>query len=173
MMRKLMWSTVVLTMLLFGNAMVGSAQESTASSKSLSAYRLDFSLHELEDGKKVNTRQYSMNLVPGFTVFQDLKIGTRIPVELKQGEMQYIDVGTNISARLVETADALQLEVRADLSNFAAPDQQRPAAMPLLRQLRINGTTIVTSGKPMVIGAVDDPNSKRQYQLEVTATKLR
>jgi len=87
--------------------------------------------------------------------------------------MQYIDVGTNISARLVETADALQLEVRADLSNFAAPDQQRPAAMPLLRQLRINGTTIVTSGKPMVIGAVDDPNSKRQYQLEVTATKLR
>ena len=173
MMRKPMWSAVVLTMLLFGNAIVGLAQESTASSKSLSAYRLDFSLHELEDGKKVNTRQYSMNLVPGFTVFQDLKIGTRVPVEMKQGEMQYIDVGTNISARLVETADALQLEVRADLSNFAAPDQQRPAAMPLLRQLRINGTTIVTPGKAMVIGAVDDPNSKHQYQLEVTVTKLR
>jgi hypothetical protein len=174
MMRKPMWSAVVIAILLFGNAMVGSAQESTASSKPRSAYRLDFSLHELEDGKNVNTRQYSMNLVPDSSPgFQDLKIGTRIPVELKQGEMQYIDVGTNISARLVEVRDALQVEVRADLSNLAAPDQQRPAAMPLLRQLRINGTTIVTPGKAMVIGAVDDPNSKRQYQLEITVTKLR
>jgi hypothetical protein len=45
--------------------------------------------------------------------------------------------------------------------------------MPVLRQLRISGATIVTTGKPIVIGVVDDPNSKRQFQLEVTATKLK
>jgi hypothetical protein len=28
-------------------------------------------------------------------------------------------------------------------------------------------------GKPMLLGSVDDPNSKRQFQLEVTVTKLR
>jgi hypothetical protein len=28
-------------------------------------------------------------------------------------------------------------------------------------------------GKPMVIGSVDDPDSKRTFQLEVTVTKLR
>jgi len=28
-------------------------------------------------------------------------------------------------------------------------------------------------GKAMVIGSVDDPNSKRQFQLEVTVTKLK
>jgi hypothetical protein len=45
--------------------------------------------------------------------------------------------------------------------------------MPLLRQLRINASTVAMPGKPTVIGVVDDPNSKRQFQLEVTVTKLR
>lgn len=143
--------------------------------KDQAAYRLDFSLHELEDGKKVNTRQYSMNLIQGVQAaqWQELKIGTRVPVEMKQGEVQYLDVGTNISARLQEIKSALELDVRADLSNFTTPDQEGKSRMPLLRQLRISGATIITTGKPMVVGAVDDPNSKRQYQLEVTATKLR
>ena len=28
-------------------------------------------------------------------------------------------------------------------------------------------------GKPVIIGAVDDPNSNRQFQLEATATRLK
>jgi len=148
------------------------AQERTDSEKAQSAYRLDFSLSELEDGKKINTRQYAMNLVEGIQ-FQELKIGTRVPVEMKQGEVQYLDVGTNISARLQDVKSALELEVRADLSNFATVDQEQKSTMPVLRQLRISGTTIVTTGKPIVIGVVDDPNSKRQFQLEVTMTKLK
>jgi len=148
------------------------AQERTDSEKGQSAYRLDFSLSELEDGKKINTRQYAMNLVEGIQ-FQELKIGTRVPVEMKQGEVQYLDVGTNISARLQDVKSALELEVRADLSNFANVDQEQKSTMPVLRQLRISGTTIVTTGKPIVIGVVDDPNSKRQFQLEVTMTKLK
>jgi hypothetical protein len=37
----------------------------------------------------------------------------------------------------------------------------------------ISGSTLVISDKPVIIGSVDDPNSKRQFQLEVTVTKLR
>jgi len=140
--------------------------------KPVTPYRLDFSLHELEDGRKVNTRQYSMSLIQGVQ-WQELKIGTRVPVEMKQGELQYLDVGTNINARLQEIKSVLDLEVHADLSNFAVPDQASKTTMPVLRQLRISGTTVVNTGKPVVIGVVDDPNSKRQFQLEVTATKLK
>jgi hypothetical protein len=43
----------------------------------------------------------------------------------------------------------------------------------VIRQLKINASTLVLLGKPMVVGIVDDPNSKRQFQLEVTVTKLR
>jgi hypothetical protein len=43
----------------------------------------------------------------------------------------------------------------------------------VLRQLNINASTLAVLGKPMILGSVDDPNSKRQFQLEVTVTKLR
>jgi hypothetical protein len=137
------------------------------------AYRLDFTLNELEGGKKVNTRQYSLNAVPGWNPVNQLKIGTRVPVEAKQGEMQYIDVGTNIWARMLERGDTPQLEVRVDLTNFADPEAEGHRTMPLLRQLQINASNVATLNKPVVMGIVDDPNSKRQYQLEVTVTRLK
>jgi hypothetical protein len=64
------------------------------------SYRFDISINELEGGRKVNTRQYSMhvNAVEGRS--GSLKIGTRIPIELKQGEIEYFDLGTKISARI-------------------------------------------------------------------------
>jgi hypothetical protein len=36
----------------------------------------------------------------------------------------------------------------------------------------IIGSTIIIPGKPVIIGSVADPNSNREFQLEVTATKL-
>jgi len=174
----LVW--LILGVMLSVGVEVARAQENANSkstpddtSKALTAFRLDFALSESEDGKKINTRHYSMNLVPGYTPSNEIKIGSRVPVEGKQGDMQYIDVGTNIWSRLTERGDALQLEVRADLSNFANPEQESRTAMPLLRQLRINASTVAMPGKPVVVGIVDDPNSKRQFELEVTVTKLR
>lgn len=144
------------------------------------AYRLDYSVSELEDGKKINTRQYSMNLSvmngrgsSGDT--NSIKIGARVPVDTKDGEFQYLDIGSNIWNRVHLDGDTLTLEVRADFSNIAANDQP-PAGQrlhPVVRQMQINGSTVVVPGKPMVIGVVDDPTSKKQFQLEVTVTKLR
>ena len=140
--------------------------------RSSSAYRLDFIINEIEDGKKINARQYTMNLNAGDA--NSIKIGTRVPVEAKHGEFQYIDVGTSIWSRVRERENGLAVEVRAEISNFAIPDQaNRSNSMPLLRQMQINGSTIALLGKPIVVGGVDDPNSKRQFQLEVTATKLK
>jgi hypothetical protein len=140
--------------------------------KILNAYRLDFFVNEMEDGKKVNTRQYSMNLNSDNS--NELKIGTRVPVEAKQGEFQYLDVGTSIWSHLQERSGALDLSVRAEVSNFALPEQNQGRDMrPVLRQLKINASTLALLGKPMLVGSVDDPNSKRQFQLEVTVTKLK
>ena len=171
---------LIVALTLAGGVSKARAQEPSDSSKSatqepakpLEAYRIDFSINELEDGKKINTRQYSMNLTVNQP--QDIKIGTRVPVESKQGEFQYLDVGTNISGRLVSRNNQLELIVNADMSNFAIPEQaQGHESHPLIRQLKIGGSTLVVLGKPMVIGSADDPNSKRQFQVEVTVTKLR
>jgi hypothetical protein len=141
------------------------------------AYRLDFTLNELEDGKKINSRQYAMNVNAGDQ--GELKIGTRVPVEVKQSEIQYLDVGTSIWCRLRDHRDVswlggdLLLNVRSEMSNFALPDPQSQGMRPVVRQMKIDANTILVDGKMIVVGVVDDPNSKRQFQLDVTATKLR
>lgn len=144
--------------------------------KQVSAYRLDFSINELDDGKKINTRHYSMNLTDDDSS-KELKIGTKVPVEAEQGKFQYVDVGTMILCRMIarpNSLNSLSVQVKADISSFALPDEgARGGGQPLIRQMSISGGTLVVSDKPVIIGSVDDPNSKRQYQLEVTTTKLR
>jgi hypothetical protein len=137
--------------------------------KAVDAYRLDFSVNELEDGRKINTRQYSMNLNNEDS--NEIKIGTRVPAEVKEGEFQYLDVGTSIWCRIAEHSNGLAVNVRAEISNFALPEQQQ--SRPVLRQLEIKASSLVQLGKPLMLGSVDDPNSKRQFQLEVTAAKLK
>ncbi|MGH9516278.1 MAG: hypothetical protein ACRD3P_11445 [Terriglobales bacterium] len=141
--------------------------------KAIQPYRLDFSMSELENGKKINSRHYSMNLTAGSA--NEVKIGTRVPVATGGSGWQYMDVGTNIWANLRESAEDLQLDVRSDVSNLdmdSAHDHNVVSA-PIVRQIKINGSTLLITGKPIIIGTMDDPNSNREFQLEVIATKLR
>ncbi len=133
--KNIVWLIILGIAFCFGPRALEAQDAQTAKStdiaeKPLPAFRLDFVLFESEDGKRINTRHYSMNAVPGFINSNEIKIGTRVPVETQKGEMQYIDVGTNISSRMVEKGDSLQLEVRADLSNFANPEQENRTTMP-------------------------------------------
>ena len=140
--------------------------------KPVHAYRVDFSLNELEDGKKINTRQYSVNVNSDES--NEIKIGTRVPVDSGRDEFQYLDLGTNVWCRIEERSDGVALSVRAENSNFAIPQQGTGHGdRPIIRQLKISGSTLAMLGKPIVVGSMDDPNSKRQFQLEVTVTKLK
>jgi hypothetical protein len=149
--------------------------------KPLESYRLDFSFNEVADGKIVNTRHYSMNLTAGNS--DEIKIGTRVPVPSEKTsagpgsperdtQFQYIDVGTNIWSQLREHGDELMLVVRSEVSNLDV-DSVGSGSLPVVRQIKISGDTLLVVGKPIMIGSADDPNSKRQFQLEVTVTKLK
>jgi hypothetical protein len=143
--------------------------------KPAATYRLDFSINELENGKKINARRYLQTVTtqPEFDrSFRELKIGSRVPVEVGNGQFQYIDIGTNISSRLYPRADELMLDAKAEISNVAAPSEDAKSLHPIVRQMVIGGSMALTPGKPLVIGSVDDPSSTHTFQLEVTATKL-
>ena len=136
----------------------------------VSAYHLDFAVDELQNGKKINTRKYSMNLTEEGKS-RELKIGTRVPIE-SDGKVNYLDVGTTIAAQMVSWQTPLSLDVVVDISSFATPDEATRGPHPLLRHIQISARTPVIFGKAMVVGSVDDSNSDRQFQLEVTVTKL-
>jgi len=42
-----------------------------------------------------------------------------------------------------------------------------------VQQFRSQVDTIVSPGKPTIVSRMDDPSSKRRFQLEVTASKAR
>jgi hypothetical protein len=174
-------SALILTLVAWGAL---SAQEKPkegidVQAKIVQPYRLDFSLNEMEDGKILNSRHYSMNLTQGDG--SRISIGTRVPVESgssadsKNIEFQYIDVGTNIDSRLERIGEETKLHVTCVVSNIdaTAGDRSEPKLGPVIRQIKIEGFSLLTIGKPIQVGSADDPNSKRQFQLEVTVTKLR
>lgn len=199
-MKKTMAAFIVLTMVLWGISKGASAQDQEDAAPDqtkaanrdskpqtdknnavVTAYRLDFSFYELEDGKRINMRHYTLDLTAGSG--NDIKIGTRVPVATKEHgldeglKFQYIDVGTRIWANLAVLGGGgdLRLDVRSDVSNLdlAADHDRTPFSPPIVRQIQINGSTLLVTGKPILIGSMDDPNSNRQFQLEVIATKLK
>ena len=179
MFKKTLGAAALMVAMMVAGGTANAAQESNTpkgaseAGKAVNPYRVDFSVNELEDGKKINTRQYSMNL--NAEESDEIKIGTRVPVETGEGrQFQYIDVGTNIWCRIEERSEGIPLSVKAEVSNFAIPEQSTGHELhPIIRQLQIKASTLAQLGKPMIVGSVDDPNSKRQFQLEVTVNKLK
>jgi hypothetical protein len=168
-----------LVIILCGGAPAAWGQDSGGArpaEKQVSAYRVDISINELDDGKKINSRHYSLSLTDDEPA-KELKIGTRVPVDGEQGKFDYLDVGTSIFCHMIARSyslNSLSLQVRAEVSNFAVADPAaRGTGAPLIRQMTIAGGTLVIPDKPVIIGSVDDPNSKHQFQLEVAVTKLR
>jgi len=76
---------------------------------------------------------------------------------------------------LKELTDELELHAGSEISNInaEAARDSNGLANPVIRQIKIEGSTIVVPGKAIVIGSADDPASTRQFQLEVTVTKLK
>src|SRR5512146_1809823 len=62
-------------------------------------YRIDISVHEFENSKKINTRNYALVVQEGD--WGRIKIGSRLPVPSgPNAAPNYIDVGMNTSCRL-------------------------------------------------------------------------
>ena len=148
-----------------------SAEKTSAEKKSGETYRLEFVVNELEDSKKVNTRSYSV-LVEGEN-WSKVRIGTRVPIQQPSG-IVYMDVGLSLDCRLREGESGLSLEVILDMNSFALPEgaEERPATPPL-RKFRTQTTSALALGKPTVVTSADDMASKRRFQVEVTATKVK
>src|SRR5258708_10313689 len=143
------------------------------------AYKVDFKLYELEDGKRINQREYS--LIAPATGHRDrgegssLRIGTRVPVSFKEKEETYLDVGLSLQCDLWQEDDKLWGVFDVEISNFALPEQNadpRVGGKPVLRTARQRVETSLTLGKSQILTALDDVNSKKRTLVEVIATRI-
>lgn len=145
-------------------------------------YRVELAIHELEDGKRVNTRNYTLVTADDGRRGES-KTGSRVPVATGKYEgpapqenprvttqFQYLDVGMNIFCSFFQRNGQLSLYTRLEWSSIAP--ERGLDGQPVIRQLLVVGDAAITAlGKPILISSVDDVVSKGRYQVEVTVTK--
>jgi hypothetical protein len=141
------------------------------------AYKLAFSIFELQDGKKINQREYSMVTQADNHGGNKLKIGSKVPIETGSDAYTYTDVGFELDCSAAETVNnKLAVSVEINISNFAIPEQnanpRTAGGRPVLRFVTQRVRALLTPGKPQVITSMDDVNSTKRMQVEVTATKV-
>jgi len=134
-------------------------------------YKFDFTVKELEGGKVMSARNYSLILPVGTSQPNQIRTGNRVPMQTGSGSTYY-DMGVNIDCRNVtEDGDSVSAQVNAEFSS-AAPDSSASNLPPVIRQYKWGSTVLAPLRKPTVIFSSDDPNSKRQMQIELTAAPI-
>jgi hypothetical protein len=92
-----------------------------------------------------------------------------------QGDKQftYLDVGVSIDCNSLKQFDnQLAVHVAADISTISTEPSATTTNPPLIRQNKWNGTVLVPLRKPVTIFSSDGASTKRQTQLELTATPI-
>ncbi len=135
------------------------------------AYRLDYVIAELENGKKVNTRTYTLMIDESGEA--STRMGMRGPVQGEKGPT-YIDIGLRIDAKLrPRTGDVLWLSTRFEVSSLADQSSYVSGAAPPLRNVEFSTATTLTPGKSVVLSAGDELTSQKRFELSVTVSKIR
>lgn len=106
----------------------------------------------------------------------ELKQGSRLPLvtgvsdSSQTGQqVQYIDVGLNLTANLDGTPDSLQLHTKIEQSSLSDEKSGVGAQDPVIRQTTLDGTATLLPGKPQVLGSLDMPDGSGREEISVTA----
>ena len=99
-----------------------------------------------------------------------LKQGNRVPLVTgsvstsggAQTQVQYLDVGLNIDASIEESTEGVKLNTAFEQSSIAEGKSGFDTQDPIVRQAKLEGTSIVTAGKPLILGSMEIPSSARR-----------
>jgi type II secretory pathway component GspD/PulD (secretin) len=143
-------------------------------------YRLIYTITESDDGKRVGTQHFSLVVVSGQRT--TLKQGSKVPIatgsynsgsSTAQTQFTYLDIGLNLDASLDESVNGVRLRSKVEQSGIAEHTTIADVQEPVIRQTVLEGTSILTPGKPLVLGSLDLPGSTRHLDVEVVMEVVR
>jgi len=130
-------------------------------------FKLDLVVKELEAGKIVSSHNYSTPIEVGGK--SSIRMGDKVKIDNYSGGFSWTDVGVNIDCQLTNvTSSGLTLHIVADISGVVAPDKGT-----VISSAKWNADVIIPLRKATTVFSSDSPSSKRQMQLEVTATPIQ
>lgn len=143
-------------------------------------YRLTYTLTETDGGKRIGLQHYAMVVTPGQRM--QMKEGSRVPLITgsfkstdKGTEQQttYLDVGLNFDQTLQEHGNGFQLRSLVEQTSIAEEKSGIGPEDPVIRQTRLEGTSILPEGKAVSLGSLDVLGSTRRLDVEVTVEAVR
>ncbi|HUZ96554.1 MAG TPA: secretin N-terminal domain-containing protein [Edaphobacter sp.] len=144
------------------------------------AYRLTYTITEMDGGKSIGTQHLSMVVISGERT--QLKQGSRTPIVTgsydggksgAQTQVTYIDTGLNFDVLLDESADAIRLRSKVEQSSVADQVSGVGPQDPIIRQTVLQGTSFLTADKPLVLGSLDIPGSTRRLDVAVEMEPIK
>ena len=132
-------------------------------------YRASYRVNEVEDGKTINSRSYTLMTQIGIRA--STRIGSQVPYSTGK-DIHYQDVGMNIDCTLLKQGGNLLVNTRLNMSTLAGKETMPSGASnPVFGRFQIEDVTSATIGKPAFVGSIDDVASNKHYVIEVTVTK--
>lgn len=160
--------------------------------------KLQIVLSEYDGAKKIANLSYSMPLIvvggKPSGAYSTLRIGVKVPVttaDSKTGatQIQYIDVGTSIDARVAHADDGkYQVDLKVDRSSLYvtargqdgkivgkewSDGEAPPRTQPLVRQYRGDVGMFLREGQPAEGTVATDPLTGHVFKVEVTLNVVK
>jgi hypothetical protein len=142
-------------------------------------YRLTYTLTEMDGVKRIGTQHYSLTVNAGEQ--GKIKLGSKVPIatessnpaSLAPAQIQYQDVGLTIYVRLKESAAGVRVNSTVDQTGVSEEQSTVGRGNPVIRQANLDCTSLLTPGKPMMLGSLDAPGSSRHLDIEVVLEVVR
>lgn len=145
-------------------------------------YRLTYTVTESDAGKRLGVQHFA--IVVSADGKTELKQGSKVPIvtgsyetgnaaSMNNTQVQYLDVGLDIEARLYGDASGVKLYSKIIQSSLADEKSTIAAQDPVIRQTALEGSSNLTPGKPLIIGSLDVPGSTRHQDVEVVAELVK
>ncbi|MGO8720756.1 MAG: hypothetical protein ACLQMO_16320 [Acidobacteriaceae bacterium] len=141
------------------------------------AYRLTYTLTEIDGSKRVGSQHYQFVLdadaAPAY-----LNLQSYVPVHIGSSTSQDYrnkNVGVRINANLRQFANGMELKTQVEQDTFANGANAAPATEgvpPITRESFLTSTVLLSEDKPVTIGQLDMPGSTHSLQIQVELTKL-
>ena len=165
----------------------GTADEIVQAEKMISAldrkrkvYRITYSITDIDAGRPTGTQHVELILPVGSKTV--VKQGTRVPIvtgAVEKGggtsstQVQYVDVGLNIEASLEGSGDAPRLQSKVEQSNLGDGKTGIGTQDPIILQTKMEGWSMLTQGKPALLGSLDIPGTTRHEEIMVMSELMK
>ncbi|HWG18023.1 MAG TPA: hypothetical protein VN678_09185 [Acidobacteriaceae bacterium] len=145
------------------------------------AWRLTYTITEMDGDKRLGSQHYTMDLVDGQRT--DLQEGSRVPIATGsyssgssstavQTQFTYTDVGITFEATLSPQGSGARLLSSIEQSGVAEANAGAPPSAVITRHSSLKGSYLLGLGKPLVLGTMDMPGSTHHLEIEALIEPL-